>query len=296
VIPLFVLGAPLSAAITVSRAPQAADCPDADHIAAQVERILGRPLAAPGNAPAALVAKVEFSRVGATYEATVRLTGTREGERVLRDEGATCDGLADAVAVTTALLVDPSDRAAPPPPPPPRRPSPEPASWFELAVSGRFGAATGLVGAPTWMAGGAFEASLGPVTSVELGGAVTGSHASDLGDGAVRVRLWFVQIGGFRSLTGREFRFGPCIQFMGGALAGSGEGYPATSSKSLAWFAAGAGARADVMLGPTLRLGARALALVPTRKQSFSIRYEGTAHESSAVGGLAELVLGVKFW
>ena len=51
-IPLFVLGAPLSAAITVSRAPQASECPDADHIATQVERILGRPLATPGNAPA----------------------------------------------------------------------------------------------------------------------------------------------------------------------------------------------------------------------------------------------------
>jgi len=41
VIPLFVLGAPLSAAIAVSRGPQAGDCPDADQIGSRVERILG---------------------------------------------------------------------------------------------------------------------------------------------------------------------------------------------------------------------------------------------------------------
>jgi hypothetical protein len=293
VIPLFVLGAPASAAIAVSRAPQAADCPDAERIAAEVEKILGRPIGATGDAPPAVVAKVEFSRAGGTYEATVRLSGAREGERVLRDDGATCEGLADAVTVTTALLFDPTEHAAPPPP----RPSPpKPKPWLEAWISGRSGGATGLVGAPTWIAGGAFELSLGPFTSIELGGALTGSHAAELGEGAVRVRLWYAEVGAFRSLTGRDFRVGPCVELLGGALTGRAEGYPTSNSASLAWLAAGGGGRADFEAGPHLRLGARILALVPTRKQAFSIKYVGTAHESSPVGGVAELVVGVKFW
>jgi predicted outer membrane lipoprotein len=292
VLPLWVLGAPLSAAIAVARAPSAEDCPDAERIGAQVERILGRPLAAAGTVPAALAVKVEFARLGPSYVATVRITGAREGERELRDEGPTCEGLADAVAVTTALLVDPVDRA----PPPPRAPSPQRGSWLELWASGRAGGATGLVGGPTWIAGGAVEALLGPLTSIELGAAATGAHADELGAGTVQVRLWYVELGVFRSITAGDLRLGPLAQVMGGGLAGRGEGYPSSSSASLAWFAAGAGARADILLGAGVRLGARALAVVPARKQSFSIKYVGTTQESSAVGAVAEIALGVKFW
>jgi hypothetical protein len=286
------LGAHLSTVVAVSRAPSAEDCPDAERVAAQVERILGRPLAAPGTAPVALIVKVEFGRLGGTYEANVRLSGAREGERVLRDEGPTCEGLADAVAVTTALLVDPAQLAAPPP----ATRTADRRSWLELWISGRAGGAAGLVGGPTWIAGGAFEASLGPLTSIELGAAATGAHAAELGAGTVQVRLWYVGLGAFRSVTSGDLRLGPCAELMGGALEGRGEGYPSSSSASLAWFAAGAGVRADVELGGGLRLGARALALVPARKQSFSIRYVGTAHESSAVAAVAEVALGVKFW
>jgi len=295
VIPLYLLGTPLSETILVARTPQAADCPDAERIAARVERIVGRPLSAPDGTPSALVFRVEFSRWGGTYEATVRLTGTREGERVLRDQSPACEALGDAVAVTTALLLDPSVRA--PPVPPAQRSLPEGAlSWLELWFSGRFGVGAGLVEAPTWIAGGGLEASLGPLTSIELGGALTAEHASTLGTGAVRVRLWYAELGGFRSLTGERFRLGPFVQIMGGALRGAGEGYPSSSSASLAWFAAAAGIRADVRLGSPWRLGARALAVVPTRKHSFSIGYVGTAYESSSVAGVAEFVLGVKFW
>jgi hypothetical protein len=292
-VPLHLLGVPFSAAIIVSRTPEARDCPDAGRLAAEVERIVGRPLVEAG-AQDVLVVRAEFSRHGGIYQAKVQLTGAREGERVLSDEGVTCEALADAVAVTTALLLDPSER---PPKAPAARPAPEPTpSWLELWVSGRYGVADGLVGGPTWIAGGGLGASLGPLTSIELGATVTGSYTSQLGGGNVHVRLWYVELGGFRSLTGDTLQFGPCLQLMGGVLGGVGEGYATTSSASLAWFAAGAGLRAEVRFGSNLRLGARALALVPTRKESFSVGYVGTAHESSAVGGSAEFMLGMKFW
>ena len=293
-VPLQLLGVPFSAAIIVSRTPEASDCPDTERLASEVERIVGRPLAE-GGAPNALVVRAEFSRPAGIYQAKVQLTGAREGERVLRDEGATCEALADAVAVTTALLLDPSERSAKE-----RRPL-DPArsplrSWLELWVSGRYGVGAGLVGGPTWIAGGGLGASLGPLTSIDLGATVTGTHTSQLGEGIVHVRLWYIELGAFRSLTGETLQLGPYLQLMGGVLGGVGEGYATTSSASLAWFAAGAGLRAEVRFGSNLRLGARALALVPTRKHSFSVGYVGTAYESSAVGGSAEFTLGMKFW
>lgn len=292
-VPLQLLGAPLSAAIIASSTAEASDCPDTERLAAEVERIVGRPLTGAG-APNTLVVRAEFSRVSGIYQAKVELSGARVGERVLRDEGATCEALADAVAVTTALLLDPSERPAKTPP---ARPSPPRAqSWLELWVSGRYGVGAGLVGGPTWMAGGGLSASLGPLTSIELGATVTGTYANQFGEGVVRVRLWYLELGAFRSLTGETLQLGPHLQLMGGVLGGTGEGYATVSTESLSWFAAGAGLRTEVRFGSNLRLGARALALVPTRKHSFSVGYVGTAYESSAVGGLAEFALGVRFW
>jgi hypothetical protein len=286
VIPPHVLGATFSAAVLVARAPDAADCPDTARFRAAVERIVGRPLGGPTTD---VSVQVDFSRPAGTYEATVRLSGAREGERTLRDEGPTCDALGEAVAVATALLLDA------PEPKPERAPVP-PESALAGWLSGRFGAGAGLVGGPTWVGGAAIEAAIGPVTSIELGASLAGARTSELGAGGVRVGLWYAEVGAFRSLSGERIRVGPCVRFLGGVKSGAGEGYPLSSSASLAWFAAGAGAQAELGVGPLLRLGVRAFALVPARKQSFSIGYVGRPYESSPVAAVAEFALAVKFW
>jgi hypothetical protein len=292
-VPFVWLGAPLSAAIVVSRAPEASDCPDTGQLAARIERLVGHSLAIEG-ATRAIVVRADFTRQGGAYEATLQMSGVREGERVLRDTGASCDALADAVAVTTALLLDASTRE---PEAAERAASQVPPSWLERwRLSGRFGAGTGLSGGPTFVAGAGLEVSLDKMTSIALGATWVGSHAHALGAGAVEVRLWYIELGGFRSLTGETFRFGPTAQVMGGALSGAGEGYPLSSSASLAWFAAGAGLRGELAAGPNLRLAARALAVMPARKQSFSIGYVGTAYEATPLAGVAEFVVSVKFW
>jgi hypothetical protein len=152
------------------------------------------------------------------------------------------------------------------------------------------------VGATSWIAGGGVEVALDPLTLFDLGAALTGSQESQLGAGAVEVRLWFVELGAFRSLTGETFKLGPAMQLMAGALRGEGAQYPVTSSASLTWLAVGAGVRGDFAVGPSLRLGARMLAVVPARKHSFSVGYVGTAYESGTVAGLADLVLDVRLW
>jgi hypothetical protein len=280
--------AQLSAAIVVSRAPDARDCPDTEQFAARVERITASPLVAPARA--ATVVHADFSRAGNAYQARLQLSGEREGERVLRDESPTCEALADAVAVATALLLDPASR-----PPAARPPNPTP-SWFALWFSGRLGAGVGMVGGPSWIAGGGFEGSLGPLTLVELGGALTGPHERELGVGTVEVRLWFAELGVFHSLTGEKFRIGPTLHLMAGALRGEGTQYPVTSSASLPWLALGAGVRGDFPLGPSLRLGSRARVIVPAQSHAFSVGYVGTAYESSSVAAVADLVLDVKLW
>ena len=290
-VPFVGLAAPLSAAILVSRAADVPDCPDTEQLTARVERIVGHSLDAEGAPP--LVVRAEFTRQGGAYKATLQMSGVREGERVLRDQGASCDALADAVAVTTALMLDASSRE-------PRAAeggTSDAPSWLErLRLSGRFGAGAGLGGGPTFVAGAGVEASLDSLTSIGLGATLVGSHAHPLGAGTVDVRLWYIELGGFRSLTGEALRLGPTALLMGGVLSGAGEGYPSSSSASLAWFAAGAGLRGELDAGANLRLSARALALVPARKQSFSIGYVGTAYEASPVAGVAEFIVSVKFW
>jgi hypothetical protein len=281
--------AQLSAAVVVARAPDARDCPDTAHFAARVERITASTLAAPENA--ATIVRAEFSRTGNVYEAKLQLSGARQGERVLRDESPTCEPLSDAVAVATALLLDPASR------PPAAGEAPEKApSWFGIWLSARFGAGTGLVGAPSFVAGGALQASLGPLTLMELGGLVTGSQARQLGAGAVEVRLWFAELGVFRSLTGERFKVGPTLHLMAGAVRGEGVLYPVTSSSSLTWLALAAGARADIPLGPSVRAGVRARLVLPAQSHTFSVGYVGTAYESSTIAGVADLVLDVRLW
>ena len=282
-----VVVAQLGAMIAVARTPEALDCPDTEPFAARVAHITRSPLAAPDRGTSL---RVTFSRVAGAYEAKVTLTGQRQGERVLRDESPTCDALADAVAVTTVLLLDPAwqpldDRAIEARPP----------KW-SLWASARVGASAGLVPGVSFIAGGGIEAMLGPLTSISLAGAWSGSREAKLGAGAVDVGLWFIELAAFRSLTGERFRLGPTIELMAGALHGEGSQYPVISGASLGWFAFGAGARADVELGAGVRLGVRSNVVIPTRKHSFSVGYVGTAYESNVAAGVADLVLEMRLW
>jgi hypothetical protein len=112
-------GAPLPR-LVVARAPAASDCPDAAALAAEVARRMGRPALDPIGIEGMPGLDVRFERQGDAYAAVVVVRGR---ERRLADPGPGCAGLADALALTLAILLD---RDAPPPlpPPPPLRPLP----------------------------------------------------------------------------------------------------------------------------------------------------------------------------
>jgi hypothetical protein len=236
---------------------------------------------------------VRFSRSEDGHEAQLRLTGAREGERVLRDNGQTCEALADAVAVTVALLLDPALESPAPRASAPPQPAPPVVGWW---LSGRLGLGVGLVGGTTWIAGGALGISLGSRTWFELGAATSGSRTHDLGTGGVHVQLRYAELSGFHSFTPGDFQLGPSLSFLGGVTSGAGDAYPTSTSASLAYLALAGGARAQLKLTERLLLSVRTQALVPLQKQVFSVAYAGAAYQSSDLGLLADLGLAFEIW
>ena len=278
--------------MSVDRTPAAVDCPSAEALTAGVEAIVGRPLADSADSLPMQV-RVQFSRAEAGYQARLRLTGAREGERVLFDNGANCAALADAVAVTVALLFYPAAESALPPTTPRSGPARRALGGW---LSGRAGLGLGLVGAPTWLAGGTIGLSLDERSWVELGGITSGSHALALGRGIVEVRLHYAELSGFHSLTRGDFQLGPALSVLGGVLRGAGRGYPTTTSASLAYIALGGGARAQFRLGERLFLGARAELVAPLQKHVLSVGYVGSAYQSSSLSGLFDVGLSYEIW
>ena len=253
---------------------------------------MGRPLVGSEESGRIWV-QVVFSRFEQGYEAHLRLTGAAEGERVLGDRGENCEALADAVAVTLALLFDPASQ----PPKAHAIAQPQPAQptlgvWF----GGRVGLGLGLVGGATWVAGGAVGLSLGARTWFELGAATSGSRALAFGSGVVRVRLSYAELSGFHSLTAGDFQLGPVLSILGGATSGAGDGYATSTSATLAYIALAGGARAQIRLIPRLLLSLRAEGVVPLQTQVFSVGYVGSAYESSALALVTDLGLALQIW
>jgi hypothetical protein len=97
--------APVAATLSVRR-DGAENCPDGATVQASVERILGRSFRSRDDSPRQITAEITFRHSPRGLDAVVRARGARQGERTLTDPGPTCAALAQAVAVTVALLLD----------------------------------------------------------------------------------------------------------------------------------------------------------------------------------------------
>jgi hypothetical protein len=108
--------------LAVHRTDDTSDCPDAAALAGRVARHMKRPALDPRDAASqggAASLDVQIYRSEKGFTAVVQ---SGEKTRQLTDEGSTCAGLADALAITLAILLDTE------PPPPSPAPSPEPAA------------------------------------------------------------------------------------------------------------------------------------------------------------------------
>jgi hypothetical protein len=115
--------------LSVHRTEDTLDCPDADALAARVARHMGRPAVTPGassgppSTSSTPTFDVQIYRSEQGFTAVVQ-AGT--STRTLSDRGPRCAGLADALSITLAILLDelPPPPASPPASPPPSTPAP----------------------------------------------------------------------------------------------------------------------------------------------------------------------------
>jgi hypothetical protein len=121
--PRVALAEPTLPDLLVHRTDDTADCPDSVALAARVDQHMKRPALRPRTKIATTgqplpSLDVQIYRSEAGYTAVVQ---TGEKTRQITDKGATCKGLADAMAITLAILLDteiPPPEPAPPEPPP----------------------------------------------------------------------------------------------------------------------------------------------------------------------------------
>jgi hypothetical protein len=93
--------------LTVSDVP--ASCAFSAQLEARVDQLLGAPGQARARMQAAGIgASVRFVAEGSGHRAEIELYGARSGQRTLTDDSADCRELTEAIALTLAILIDPS--------------------------------------------------------------------------------------------------------------------------------------------------------------------------------------------
>ncbi|AUX24179.1 hypothetical protein SOCEGT47_047160 [Sorangium cellulosum] len=298
--------------LVVHREPEASDCPDAPSLAVAVERMMQRPALDPVSAPVSddgvpPELEVRIHRDGPRYTAVLQAGG--RARRLSSEQAPTCDELADALALTIAILLDsepapmpelappppappppaPPPPAPPPPAPPPPAPLPAPVAPVQRATPAP---APSRVAPPRWD----LEAELGAAQTV---GMLDAFRAAVLADVSLRRGVWSAGLGavwlpqrgitflsgvaitqlaattlrGCVTVAGRRDgpRLSTCAASLLGAVHGAGEGFPVNREEAVPWFAVGGAALAEGPLHGPLGWSARATLLVPVTRARFTV-------------------------
>ncbi|MES1183892.1 MAG: hypothetical protein ABUL60_08745 [Myxococcales bacterium] len=296
-------GQPEAAApfLSVTRAEGAESCPDTETLRAHIERLRGHQAT---REPSAY--HVRFSYRAGVFRADIQV-GQSSGARVLLDRRTTCASLEQATALTLALLLD-SDASALPPeesshetePAPPlvtrRERLPDhtaPAldvgkNTTHLALSLGGGALFGVVQpvAPTALA----ELGIG-VNRFRTGLGVLWMPAQtrDFGPGQLRQSL----VSGvartcLTTVRGAQLRFDLCSGIYAGLLRVRAFHYTRNDSADKAWLAVPLGFSLATTSSP-VGVEVSASALLPLRRNDFSIDHLGVAYDSWPVGLLLSM-------
>ncbi|HEX3597558.1 MAG TPA: hypothetical protein VHU80_20760 [Polyangiaceae bacterium] len=278
--------------LIVDRTDGAEQCPDEAALAERVQHIRERTDL--GKA----AYRVAFSRTATGL--TVSITAEPSGRaRTLTSGDASCDAIANAAAVTLALLfdaepVEPPARPAPPPPPRAPPPKPHPAtpaapSPLSATLAASFVYVAGVTGAAAF--GGTLEA--GVSTSrfrTSVGALWTAPVRSSLAPGHVQEGL----VGGvaracFAPITGMR-RLDACSGAIVGLTSARAEGYSRNETRDRPWLAIPIELAGSFW---TRRFGVElgAAALFPVVRHDFGIDGLGVPYRSSAVGAMASLAL-----
>jgi len=276
-------------ALIVTRAPGAQDCPDAEGLAREVARMNGRPSLDPrARKTASTWLHVEINRGADGYAAVIRAQGNRTGERQLSDTGPSCENLAEALALTLAMVLDnyagrasiEPQRARPPPwreqatAEPPRRLN---VSALELDAATAVHVGVLAHVGPLILARGRLW--LGDVAAFEAGGVYVFEQTIEHAESAGRLELDLVSgfVGSCAGLSRLQdgVALALCAEGYLGRLQGTGTGFSEDRPpQHHLWLAGGlAFDLAGRIAGPLL-WSARAAAFL-VREQRFVVQVDG---------------------
>jgi hypothetical protein len=296
--------APATARLESTRAPDAADCPDAAALAALVNEGLARTaLVTAGTtapAPRGQVA-VTFQREATGYAATVRIGGARGGTRKVSNEGPGCGALASAVGVLLTVVLDANDDApaeSPASSGPPGHASPATrfATTADVGVGG--GAAQGLVGgwAPAVGVGGTLAHGH---WAARTGVVWLPARSNPYGPGRVDVGLTVARLALCASPRQDRSRFTLelCVQQQLGWMRGTGVDYEAgTRAANHLWLAMGASLVASAPLGRALGWEAEVGLVRSFQEERFVVQNLGTAFRSDPLAFMTTLGFTTRVW
>jgi murein DD-endopeptidase MepM/ murein hydrolase activator NlpD len=283
------------ARLSVARSADALSCPDDEVLAARIRQLREGKTDVPP-----LLIDVLLQRHDGGYRARIRVNGPRSGERELVTHEDSCGGLADALSVSLALILD---EEAPAPPPPPRvlppvpgrflpPPAPPSGRWL-LSLGG--GVALGLPSpdlVPALSPGLRFRPRRAPWS---LGARFFWSPEQRLSfaEGRIAVALWRSLLEGCWVLAGGlSWGVEGCAGFSLGRLRGDGRGFAPDRSVARPYYALGAGALVHGEIVPRWSGWARAAPLVPLHRERFLIDNQGVAYSLPRMG--FDLTLGVE--
>ena len=287
--------------LNVERGPGAEECPDAPTLIARIAAIRGR-----AGAPGSASYDVGFSHTADTFTAVIR-GGDGESQRVLEGRGLTCAALAQATAVTLALLFDsevdhtPNEKPAPEPAkisPPPKEDrlltdlvlvdvrdrGPRVDGTLALGVAGLVGvlrplspAITGELGlrVARWRMG--IGVLWNPAQSLTL---EPGVVRESLLSGTARSCLALTRANGFG--------FDVCTGLFAGVVTAQAEGFTRDARRVRTWLAIPLELSLAQLSGP-VGWEVSASALGSLVHQDFSIDGLGVAYRSPSVGGMLSL-------
>jgi hypothetical protein len=286
------------ARIAVTRAENALLCPDGG---ALIERLRSVRAKADAELPEVFL-DVRMQRDEEGFSAEVRASGARAGIRTLRAAGPGCEALADAVAVSIAVLLDEEERAvttAPPAlpvsvsePPRPREHRSRGDAW----LGG--GAAMGMPHELGGIATGGVAIEIADRTVIGAEGVWAPSRTIPFAGESVDVSLALGLLKGCRFSMGfvRESPLALCAAAGAGRLHGAGRGFSPDRTANRALFLAGPTVLVRGPVAGPLGLTFEVSALFPLRRETFSVDGSGTAYETPTVMVGAVLGATVSIW
>lgn len=293
------------AALVVTRGEGAQDCPDSAALAERVRGVAGANVisAELGAAPFETWVQVAIARNFGGYGAQISTSGMRHGNRSLEDLGPSCASLADAIAVTLAIVLDPYVSAPPPAPPAPLS-SPEPKAKPKsvnqapqrrhLFLDAAAGVTLDVLEHAMPLLAGSAGLHLTPKWSLSLGGGYVLSDTLTSAGGEVELSLAYADLRGCGRAWGEGDRthLDWCLAAMIGSLGGSGRGYANTFSQRSLWLSVAVGPEVIFPFARSLSWILTGEAVLPVIRNGFAVQSNGSqnlAFRPSAVGGLISL-------